>query len=139
MGMWQLFAISNILNRPLFSVCPSYENYNIRHDITMKFYPKNNSESKENLVYIMWTNTNGDSTPENRFVLNHFVFLMPLTEPTVENITDDSDNILDLSIPFDETGSEMSVSIVLKLNDINQYKLIHLMLIAEILQHIFEI
>lgn len=104
MGMWQLSAISNILNRPLVSVCPTYGNCNVRNDTNRVFNPRNMSRScKEAPIYIMWTNTYGANTPENRFLLNHFVLLMPLAEPR----KDHSESLLDLSISFDDTGSDI--------------------------------
>lgn len=43
------------------------------------------SEKQQDPVYILWTNSFGNSIPENKWKLNHFVVLLPLEPVTVKH------------------------------------------------------
>lgn len=86
MGLWQIAALANVINRPVVSVCPKYGNQNQRQDMHRVFYPFN-EEHDEEPAYIMWTNIGGKTYLEKDFVLNHFVVLLPMLSPVKE--TDD--------------------------------------------------
>lgn len=75
MGLWQLFAVSNVLKVPVYSVYPSKGNPAIVSDIHRLILPKETSSSVP-AVYIMWTSTRSDMK-KGHWLPNHFVVLLP--------------------------------------------------------------
>ena len=77
MGIWQIAALCNVLNRRIFSVYPQYAGYTVRKDIHRWFIPRKCDFPNET-VYIMWTNIKGKTEPEIAWRPNHFVLLLPI-------------------------------------------------------------
>ncbi|XP_076440671.1 uncharacterized protein LOC143280062 isoform X1 [Babylonia areolata] len=74
MGIWQLHAVASVLQRPIFSIYPSYGGHNVRQYLHRIISPRVSSYSKESdLPGIMWTRTDGKSLPESAWTPNHFV------------------------------------------------------------------
>ena len=82
MGIWQLFALANVLNCAIYSVYPNKGNETVRNDLNRCILPRQPSKSRA--VYIMWTNTRADITTEH-WVPNHFVPLVPYN--TADDLT----------------------------------------------------
>lgn len=72
MGMWQLWAASNVLKRPVRSVFPLRGSVNFRSDFNRMCLPRDHLYRNRDPVVIMWTPTAVSST------VNHFV---PLLKP----------------------------------------------------------
>ena len=71
-GMWQLFALSNVLKTNLFSAYPMGYGYNVRGDYHRMIIPHTDSSS---IVYIMWTSLGGELDPK-KWSPNHFITLL---------------------------------------------------------------
>ncbi|CAG2232244.1 unnamed protein product [Mytilus edulis] len=86
MGIWQLFSLSSILCRPLFSVYPMLGNPNVRNDLHRLILPRQNIGLET--AYVMWTSTRTDMNEKN-WVPNHFVAALKDIEmeekDTIEN------------------------------------------------------
>ena len=55
MGMWQLWAVSNLIGRPIKSVFPSHGSTAFRADFNRLIMPINTSLQKKKPLHIMWT------------------------------------------------------------------------------------
>ena len=82
MGIWQIFALSSVLSRPIFSIYPKLGNKNVRSDLHRVFEPQEKKSSATS--YVMWSSTRKDLTTANS-IPNHFVAVLPITtnEPVV--------------------------------------------------------
>ncbi|CAG2254553.1 unnamed protein product [Mytilus edulis] len=83
MGIWQLFSLSSILCRPLFSVYPMLGNPNVRNDLHRLILPRQNIGLET--AYVMWTTTRTDMN-ETNWVPNHFVAALKIENEISENI-----------------------------------------------------
>ncbi|VDI21188.1 Hypothetical predicted protein, partial [Mytilus galloprovincialis] len=104
MGIWQLFSLSSILCRPLFSVYPMLGNPNVRNDLHRLILPRQNIGLETS--YVMWTTTRTDMNEKN-WVPNHFVAALKIENEISENIREpeqmadksvESQNILDIEM-----------------------------------------
>ncbi|WAR13822.1 LOW QUALITY PROTEIN: VRTN-like protein [Mya arenaria] len=75
MGIWQVAALSNIIQTDVVSVYPRYGGQTVRNDLNRTFVPFEKVELKKNKVYIMWSNIHGNKPPEE-WHPNHFVTLL---------------------------------------------------------------
>lgn len=92
MGIWQLFALSNVLNTRLFSVYPNLGNPNVRKDLNRWIHPRQPcgiSKTDNQPAFIMWTSTRQDMN-ETHWVPNHFVPLMTVKTPVIESASIES-------------------------------------------------
>ena len=82
MGIWQIFALSSVLSRPIFSIYPKLGNKNVRSDLHRVIEPQEKKSSATS--YVMWSSTRKDLTTAN-WIPNHFVAVLPITtnEPVV--------------------------------------------------------
>ena len=78
MGLWQVFALASILQRPIFSAYPNLGNPNVRRDMHRLIQPRV-MKFKEP-VLLMWTSCREDMN-KSHWVPNHFVLMMPTTCP----------------------------------------------------------
>ena len=93
-GMWQLFALASVLKRCIFSVYPNKGNPNIRRDLNRLFIPRENTDVLKPPCFIMWSTVREDMTFEH-WVPNHFVLLLPLSEPlAIHDVTHDHVSLL---------------------------------------------
>ncbi|CAG2231226.1 unnamed protein product [Mytilus edulis] len=83
MGIWQLFSLSSILCRPLFSVYPMLGNPNVRNELHRVILPSQNIGLETS--YVMWTTTRTDIN-ETNWVPNHFVAALKIENEISENI-----------------------------------------------------
>lgn len=74
MGIWQIFALSSVLKRPIFSVYPNLGNPSVRKDLHRVILPR--QTRSPSMTYVMWTTTRTDMV-ENHWIPNHFVALLP--------------------------------------------------------------
>ena len=80
MGIWQIFSLSSVLGRQIFSVYPELGNVNVRKDLHRLVEPR---EKKLNTIaYIMWATTRTDMRIQH-WVPNHFVAVLPVDAPTI--------------------------------------------------------
>ena len=73
MGLWQIFALSSVLKRPIVSVYPKRGNPNVRRDMHRIILPR--EQQIDQPVGIMWSSARGDMTKEH-WVPNHFCLLL---------------------------------------------------------------
>ncbi|XP_060555894.1 variable charge X-linked protein 3B-like [Ruditapes philippinarum] len=78
MGIWQVAALSNILQTDVVSVYPRYGGQTVRSDLNRTFVPFQKAELNKNKVYIMWSNLQGNGLPEKEWHPNHFVTLIKM-------------------------------------------------------------
>lgn len=78
MGIWQLFGLASVLERPLLSVYPNLGNTNVQKDLNRLILPRNEETSSKPKMNIMWSSTRTDMA-FHHWVPNHFVPLLPLT------------------------------------------------------------
>lgn len=77
MGLWQLFALANVLQTVIYSVYPNRGNPSIQKDLNRVILPKSTSSSSgPTSVFIMWTSTRKDMF-RGHWIPNHFVVLLP--------------------------------------------------------------
>lgn len=74
MGIWQLFALSSILKRPIVSVYPQLGNPSVRMDLNRTIFPR--EEQRSNKAFIMWISTRTDMVHVH-WVPNHFIPVLP--------------------------------------------------------------
>lgn len=77
MGIWQIHALSSVLNAPVFSIYPKLGNPNVRLDLNRVVLPRNYVRVEVDPVYIFWTSTRSDMTSTN-WIPNHFVAVVPI-------------------------------------------------------------
>jgi hypothetical protein len=76
-GIWQVFALSSILQLPIFSTYPNKGTPAIRNDLHRIIHPRENAQDATTPMFIMWTSTRTDMQPQH-WVPNHFDLLLPL-------------------------------------------------------------
>lgn len=100
MGIWQVAAISNVLQTKVFSVYPKYGGQTVRKDLHRTFQPFD-EKSRNDPVYILWTNTRGINIPEREWRPNHFVPLLHTYDQNDSSsdidLSDSSNNNIDIS------------------------------------------
>jgi hypothetical protein len=76
MGIWQLFALADVLKCPVMSSYPMFVRAEIREglDLHRLILPSHNSEGDAK-AHILWTSTRSDMKPQN-WIPNHFVPLV---------------------------------------------------------------
>ena len=105
MGIWQLAAAANAIGRPVLSVYPqlgweSYQTINNRMLMPATADPS----CAQKPLHIMWTSSRKDMTPVPDWPADHFVALLPPTDPDQEVlVTDDEDNALPLLLDIPTT------------------------------------
>ena len=74
MGIWQIFALSSILHKPVQSVYPQRGNPNVRKDLNRLIYPRSNDSTGActEIAFLMWTSTR-NYMGRRHWVPNHFV------------------------------------------------------------------
>ena len=82
MGIWQIFALSSVLQQKVFSIYPKLGNVNVRKDLHKIIHPRVNV-CENRILYVMWTSTRSDMT-RGHWLPNHFVPVLPIDE-TVES------------------------------------------------------
>lgn len=55
MVIWQIHALSSVLNVPIFSIYPKLGNPNVRKDMNRLVLPRNNTKEMKPPRYILWT------------------------------------------------------------------------------------
>ncbi|KAL8611896.1 hypothetical protein ACOMHN_033641 [Nucella lapillus] len=76
MGMWQLLALTSVLQRPIFSIYPEHGGYNVRqqlHQVCTPRWQSDVDDSAPDVAGIMWTHTRGKGQPALTWTPNHFV------------------------------------------------------------------
>ena len=101
MGIWQLFALSSVLQTPIYSTYPMKGNANVRKDLNRLILPRQHSNREP--VHILWTNTRDDIISEN-WVPNHFVPLLPLSD-NIEKARTADEHVLESSIENETRNS----------------------------------
>ncbi|KAH3818564.1 hypothetical protein DPMN_120285 [Dreissena polymorpha] len=89
MGIWQLHALSTVLDTPIYSVYPKLGNESVRKDLNRLLLPA--TESDKDPIFILWSSNRDDMTSEH-WVPNHFVPLIPILnddESTDDYITEE--------------------------------------------------
>ncbi|CAC5358205.1 unnamed protein product [Mytilus coruscus] len=86
-GIWQMFALSSVLKRPIFSVYPKKGNPVVRKDLHMRIESRNEVSSIP--LYIMWTTTR-KNMPNAHWVPNHFVPVLQIQHQTTNEQTEAS-------------------------------------------------
>ena len=79
MGIWQMFALSSVMRRPIFSVYPKRGNPVVRKDLHRRIEPR--EKISNNPLYIMWTTTRYDMT-NTYWAPNHFAPVLQIQEQT---------------------------------------------------------
>ncbi len=93
MGIWQVHALSSVLNAPVRSVHPKKGQPNVRKDLNRLIMPCNAQTSISAFpAHIMWTSARADMVDEH-WVANHFVPVLPL-ENGSKNMTQTSNQSL---------------------------------------------
>ena len=77
MGVWQLYAASDVLGLPLVSVYPKMGNPNVRTEIHRLILPEVCRFQHTMPAYIMWSSLREDMVA-GWWVANHFVLLLPM-------------------------------------------------------------
>lgn len=75
MGIWQLFALSSVIGKPIFSVYPHRGNLNQRKEMHRLLLPR--EETIQDPAFIMWSSCREEMLPEY-WIPNHFVVLLPM-------------------------------------------------------------
>ena len=83
LGIWQIFALSSVLGRPLLSVYPERGNPNVRSDLNRTIIPREEKYSEP--AAIMWTSTRDDMVERN-WIPNHFVPLLLTSVDQNQNV-----------------------------------------------------
>jgi hypothetical protein len=78
MGIWQVAALSNVLQSCVVSVYPQYGGQTVRSDLNRTFLPFQKTETNKSKVYIMWSNIQGNRLTEKEWHPNHFVLLIKM-------------------------------------------------------------
>ncbi|KAL3876458.1 hypothetical protein ACJMK2_034302 [Sinanodonta woodiana] len=77
MGIWQIFALSSVLQQKVFSIYPKLGNVNVRKDLHKIIHPRVNV-CENRILYIMWTSTRSDMT-RGHWLPNQPVLLIDVT------------------------------------------------------------
>lgn len=75
MGIWQLFALSSVLGKPIFSVYPHRGNINQRQEMHRLILPREGTVRDP--VFVMWSSCR-EEMPMEYWIPNHFVVLLPM-------------------------------------------------------------
>jgi hypothetical protein len=75
MGMWQIHALSTVLNTPIKSVYPIGRGHNVRPHLNRLVLPRDESTAPP--AIIMWTSTHGAAAAPHAWIPNHFVVCFP--------------------------------------------------------------
>ena len=78
MGIYQLFALANVLRRPIRSIYPAKGPVHIHHHVNRLILPMELENDEP--VNVMWSSTR--DLPDEHWVANHFVILLPLYHRT---------------------------------------------------------
>jgi hypothetical protein len=74
-GIWQIFALANVLHHPLMSVYPSFSRGIVRSNLHRFVLPNTGlATDKTDSVHVLWTN-NRDDIGKKNWMPNHFVIL----------------------------------------------------------------
>lgn len=99
MGIWQLFAVSSVLKRPVYSVYPDIVKSTVKLFLNRIILPRQDEQFPP--VTVMWSSTRTDMEPQN-WIPNHFVPVVPTYHdnglPESDEAEDFSDVDLDLSL-----------------------------------------
>lgn len=77
-GLLHMAAYATVIGRTIYSVSPKYGEHTVRQHLNTAIEPR--TESTQEPVHIMWTNTTGKQKIENVWSLNHFVALLHLAQ-----------------------------------------------------------
>lgn len=80
MGIWQIGALANILEKIVVSVYLLYDGYTVRNFLNRTFIPVQQNEIRGNQVYVTWSNFKGRNIPETEWRPNHVVPLKTNTD-----------------------------------------------------------
>ena len=107
MGIWQLAALSNILQTDVVSVYPRYGGQMVRSDLNRTVIPFEIPEVNKKL-YIMCSNVQGNCLPEKEWHPNHFVTLIKIYPVENETSTAIAANAEELSpiAEFEESDDD---------------------------------
>ncbi|CAC5372461.1 unnamed protein product [Mytilus coruscus] len=91
MGIWQMFALSNVLKRLIFSVYPKKGNPVVRRDLHRQRRRRIESRNEVSSIplYIMWTTTRKDM-PNAHWIPNHYVPVLQIQHQTKNEQTEAS-------------------------------------------------
>ncbi|WAR25842.1 LOW QUALITY PROTEIN: VRTN-like protein, partial [Mya arenaria] len=110
MGIWQVAALANFLNRQVVSVYPMYGGQTIRNFLHRTFEPEVEKKEMTNSdkVFIMWSNLNGPNIAAKEWRPNHFVPLL-FTSTDKQNdgtlLVEDSEEEMSPLIEYDDDDS----------------------------------
>lgn len=90
--IWQIHALSSVLNVPIFSVYPQFGNPNVRKDLHRLILPRRD-KTRINPVFILWTSTRHKEMKPEHWTPNHFVPVLPIDNVVNEVITIVDSNI----------------------------------------------
>ena len=71
MGIWQIFALSSVLQQDILSVYPKLRSINVRQDLHRLIHPRSRQITPI-IQHIMWTRTR-KGMKGTHWVPNHFV------------------------------------------------------------------
>ncbi|KAK7110403.1 hypothetical protein V1264_014286 [Littorina saxatilis] len=82
MGMWQVLALTSVLQHPILSIYPEYGGYTVRPHLHKLCTPRSQPtpaphHSSTYLPGIMWTHIHGKCLPALTWRPNHFVVCLP--------------------------------------------------------------
>ncbi|XP_048780302.2 uncharacterized protein LOC125683312 [Ostrea edulis] len=97
MGAWQIAALANVLGRPIRSIYPLYGGQTVRKYLNRTFLPFDGEAKRKPAACVMWTNMQGNATPETQWRPNHFVAVLPL-EPQRHNVLSVVDPLHDIHV-----------------------------------------
>ena len=107
MGIWQLFALSSVLQKKISSVYPNIGQSSVMQVLNRNILPRQGDESEQS-VRVMWTSTRTDMEPQN-WIPNHFVPILPLTcLPYLSDMMGDISGMID-DIDFNEEDTDLSL------------------------------
>jgi hypothetical protein len=87
MGIWQIFALANVLQCPIMSCYPEFINSEVRNCLHRLVFPSHTSKASA-IAHILWTSTRLDMTPQN-WIPNHFVPLVEI-DKSLKTISDEN-------------------------------------------------
>ncbi|KAK7460746.1 hypothetical protein BaRGS_00038824 [Batillaria attramentaria] len=103
MGLWQLSAAASAVGRPIVSVYPQkgWQKYQELNNRTLQ--PHSSPSEHLDVLHIMWTTTR-KNLAESHWTANHFVPMLPITDPSAEVSVDDQHNHTFLEEPCESVN-----------------------------------
>ncbi|KAL3890798.1 hypothetical protein ACJMK2_003076 [Sinanodonta woodiana] len=122
MGIWQIFALSSVLQQKVFSIYPKLGNVNVRNDLHKIIHPRVNV-CENRILYIMWTSTRSDMT-RGHWLPNQPVLLIDVTVESKDQANEQQNEFenheIEMETNVTRENYEMAINVTSENNELTK-------------------